>query len=140
MDILLFRFFNFANYLVRWYVEIFLSIFGFFIFLFLKLGKLSSKITGGKLSSKITGWNSSKYFQVFHFFSSKTLTNFTITVTVIWFTNSTEAIAADAFGLLILNCSSQFPTWTIFHMAGLSLVQVVQLIMYSATVHNYWPV
>ncbi len=33
------------------------------------------------------------------------------------------------------NSSCQFPTWTIFHMAVLSLVETVQLIMYSAIVH-----
>ena len=29
-----------------------------------------------------------------------------------------EAIMACAFGLLTLNCSSQFSKWTIFHMTG----------------------
>ena len=48
---------------------------------------------------------------------------------------SAEAIVEDAFGLLTLNCSSQFSKWNIFHMTGFLLVKAVQLIMYSVSVH-----
>ncbi len=56
-------------------------------------------------------------------------------ISLCWFTNPAEAITADAFGLLTLNSYCQFCTWTIFHITGLSLVEAVQLIMYSATEH-----